>query len=80
MNPFKKEKGKLLWQDDRHILELQGCGRDAIRIRATMNGEFKDVPGALLEEVQSKAKVEIVGEEAVIENGLIEARVHVFVR
>ena len=75
MNPFREEKGKLVWQEDRHILELQGWGRDSIRVRATMNGGFMDVPGALLDESGSKAKVEIAGEGAVIKNGLIEGRV-----
>jgi alpha-D-xyloside xylohydrolase len=75
MNPFREREGRLIWQEDRHILELQGWGRDAVRVRATMNGDFFDVPGALVEESVTKAAVEIKESEAVISNGRMVARI-----
>lgn len=47
MNPFTQEDGCLVWRSHGQTLQLQACGPDAIRVRATLNPEFAAVPDAL---------------------------------
>ena len=78
MSIFQSFENKLVWQANHETLQIEPWGRDALRVRATMNAAIRDdLPGALLDPpAQSAQRVQIeIGEaQAVIRNGLIEAR------
>jgi hypothetical protein len=56
---FAENEGALIWRHGRQILELSAWDRNSIRVRATLNSGFADVPGALLAETAHEAEVRI---------------------
>src|SRR5512136_3044753 len=80
MSIFQSHDNKLVWQSNHETLQIEPWGRDALRVRATMNAAIRveyngdDLPGALLEPAAMQAHIEIGEAHAVIRNGRIEAR------
>jgi alpha-D-xyloside xylohydrolase len=75
MKRFGKKDNRLLWRQESHLLELQGWGKNAIRIRATLNRDFTDVPQALITDGGTDASIRIDTDGAVVRNGGLEARI-----
>jgi alpha-D-xyloside xylohydrolase len=75
MKMLEKRDNKLIWKGERHLLEVQPWGKDVIRVRATANRDFADVPGALVAQRGTAGSVEIGGDGAVVRSGTLEARV-----
>jgi len=75
VNRFHKNDDKLVWKQDHHLLELQAWGKNAIRVRATVNRDFANGPQALVAEEGSAANIRIGVDGATVRNGSLDARI-----
>lgn len=75
MNRFEKSGNRLIWKHDHQLLELQGWGKNAIRVRATMNRGFSAGPQALVVEQGTAADIRIGAGSAALRSGSLEARI-----
>ena len=73
--PFEQVGDTLLWRDERQTLEVRAWGDDVIRVRATVNPWFADLPGALVTDQGTPAHIELVEHQASLRSGSLEARV-----
>ena len=72
---FYEKDGKLFFERKGETVCLYAQGRNALRVRATMEREFQDTDWALSGAKQTKAKIEIKEDSAKISNGKISASV-----
>lgn len=85
MGTFREIAGALVWSEGRHYVEIRGLGNDAIRVRATVNREFAEVPQAIIDPDSSPEdaarlstavpNIHIEDDGAEITNGAIRATV-----
>ncbi len=72
MQYVREKDGKLIFRRRRELVEISAWG-DGLRVRATENREFADLPWALDTPMQRPAKITLSETEANIENGDIQA-------
>lgn len=70
---FTIEGSSIVWRLFHETVLLQPWGRDGLRVRATKNATFKDLPGALLPQSDPGAVAEMVDGAGVLTNGGIRA-------
>ncbi len=84
MGFFTKTQNSLVWQEKRHKVEIQPVGKDSLRVLATENEEFAEVPNAIVDEsfapglaerlFGASPQIEIGESEALIRNGSLVVR------
>ncbi len=76
MPTIREQDGALIYEYNHETVCLEPWGADALRVRSTRNGDFADVPHALLPAGPAQAVIRIDGGHgATITNGKIQARV-----
>ncbi len=78
MGFFTREEQALTWRENQVHLWIRPWGRDGLRVRSNLAGHPLDLPQALLPldpPPASSVRIEVGAQEAVIRNGLAEARV-----
>ncbi|MFH1675610.1 MAG: TIM-barrel domain-containing protein, partial [bacterium] len=69
---FRVENDRLVWEKKHHILKLEPCGVNSIRVRATVLADFANVPSALIDVPKIKPLIEIHDNTASITNGKLK--------
>ncbi len=75
MGSFRTTENGLEWRENGQLLEVTGWGRDAIRVRATRNHGFGDLPQALVAEKGTRSETRIEAGCATLTSGTLEARI-----
>lgn len=77
MQFFRVENGKLIFRRRREIVEISAWGA-GLRVRATENRSFYDLPWALEENLSKPADILFDGDDAIVKNGRVHARITSF--
>ena len=75
MNWFREDDGKLLWQKNHELLQIEPWENDSLRIRSTLSPRIEERRWALLNPVKITPKIEISDDGATIQNGKIKAKI-----
>lgn len=76
MNGFRQDGRRLIWEREHETVQIEPCGVDSLRVRATRQPAIRDdLPGALLDPGRGRATIEIGTEEAAIRAGALLAQV-----
>jgi alpha-D-xyloside xylohydrolase len=75
MNWFHEEDGKLIWQKNHELLQIEPWENDSLRIRSTLSPRIEERRWALLNPVKITPKIEITEDGATIQNGKIKAKI-----
>lgn len=75
MKGFRREENVLIWENQHETLRIEPWGRDSLRIRATPDIHYVELPGALLEPLKTDVRIEIGDDGAVVENGKLRAEI-----
>jgi alpha-D-xyloside xylohydrolase len=76
-SPFSTRDHSLIWQFQGETVRIQPWGPNAVRVRATLNPQFADVPGALLDEpAGARPELALEDKKAVLINGKIRVEVN----
>lgn len=74
---LSRKGNAVFWKKGRETLRVVPWGRDGVRVQATVAGEFKELPGALLDKPLSKSSpgIERDGASATLSNGKIAVKI-----
>ena len=75
MNWFREEDGKLIWEKNHEVVEIQPWENDSLRIRSTLSARIEERRWALQNPARIKPHIEINDDGALIQNGKIKATI-----
>ena len=75
MNGFERDGNTIICRSGAETLWLEPWGRDAVRVRATVNARLRDVPGALLAPEAGDAEARVTEGGAELVNGKMRAAI-----
>ena len=75
MNWFREDDGKLLWQKNHELLQIEPWENDSLRVRSTLSPRIEERRWALLNPDKITPHIEINDDGAVIRNGKIKAKI-----
>lgn len=73
MRYFEEQDGKLIFRENGETVQLEGWGKDSIRVRSTILSDIDNSSIALLEPTYTECNITINDTRATIENGNIKA-------
>ncbi len=73
MNSLSSEGSALVYRHEAETVRIEPWGADSVRVRATRNPRFKELPGALLGQPEAQAEINIDADLATLRNGKITA-------
>lgn len=66
---LSRHEGAIIWRSQHEMLRIEPWGEDSVRVRATLNPGFKELPGALLPQPAAEPKIEVGPDRATLRTG-----------